>query len=378
MAHPWSVAHDPLPEKPREAAYGWVDEKGWHAATREALIARCRAGETPSAVWTPDAPRLQFPGEVPWLHEALLERSGSWSARPRTRIALAALGMLLVATWWFVGGEARGALMPALWLGLGALAVAALLWITAELRARQKARSLTPEEIARARAEVAHARWMRAQRVTYTNYLGWTIVACGIAQLLTGEHESIARAGIVPDAVRAGEWWRAITGTLLHAGPLHFLLNYGALLAFSRQLEVHTHRAYVPIVFLASAIGGSVASLVLPPETTSVGASGGILGLIGALIALGTVRSRHLPPHFTRSLWGAVGATALLGAVGFALIDNAGHLGGFVAGLACGALFLPHRDAPEVVPGRAVQLLGDACLGAIVAAAAWAILRMVA
>jgi len=176
--------------------------------------------------------------------------------------------------------------------------------------------------------------------------------------------------------VRGAQWWRLFTGTLLPADLLHFVMNYAALVALGRMLEVHAHRAYVPLVFLVSAAAGSVASVALPPETWAVGASGGILGLVGALISLGTLRRAHLPAHFTRSLWTVVGATALLGLVGFAFIDNAAHLGGFLGGVACGALFVPHRDAPTVQPGPVTRLLGDLSLGAIAATALWAIMQM--
>jgi membrane associated rhomboid family serine protease len=372
MSHPWSDMSHELPEKPAGVEYGWVDADGWHRATRESLEARCRAGEPPHAVWTPDAPRLQLPGEVPWLREALAGAAAGARAPRRTQLALVLVGLAALAAWWLGVGPAE-----LRWVGAGALGLALLHEVAAHQRARQTARSIHPEEIAAARVETAHARWLRAQRVTYTNYLMAVVAVCGVAQVVAGRDRSVLLAGLVPEAVRVGETWRLFTAPLLHGDPLHFFMNAVALVAVARMLEVHAHRAYVPLVFLVSAVAGSVASLVLPPETLSIGASGGVLGLVGALVALGHLRARQLPPRFTRALWATVAATALLGLVGWTFIDNAAHVGGFLAGLACGALFFPHRATPSVSPGRAVVLLGDLSMGAIVAAGAWAVVRMV-
>lgn len=371
MAHPWSAAADPLPEKPAGVDFGWVDGDGWHRGTRASLEARCRTGDAPLAVWTPDAPRLQMPGEVEWLRAPLTEAAGASSTRWRARLGFAFAGAAAIGAWYFGAGGTE-----LLWLGVAGIAIAALLWITAATRARQTARSLSPEEIAAARAEVEHARWLGAQRVTYTNYLVYVIAACGLCQLLVGMDRSIAAAGLVPWDVRAGEVWRIATAPLLHGNVLHFFLNYGALVAFARLLEVHAHRAYVPLVFAVTAVGGNIASLVLPPEVPAIGASGGILGLLGALLALGTIRRRHLPARFTRSLWAMVGATALLGLIGFAFIDNAAHLGGLVSGGLLGLLFLAHRDTPSVAPGRAMVRAGDASLALIALSGVWAIVKM--
>ncbi|MFL5581461.1 MAG: rhomboid family intramembrane serine protease [Gemmatimonadaceae bacterium] len=372
MSHPWSAEPQELPYKPAESEYGWVDGDGWHpAATRDALVARCRTGTPPMAVWTPEAPRVQLPGEVSWLREALAEAAGEPSARRPARIVLVVLGLVMLGAWWYLDR----AIPQLLYLGAGALVLAGLLWASAASRARERTRALSPDEIAAVRAEAAHARWLRAQKVTYTLYITYAIAAVGLCQIVA-EGGGIDAAGLVPSMVRAGEWWRLATAPLLHGNFLHFFLNYAALQAFARMLEAHTHRAYVSLSFVVSAIAGGLASFLLPPEVKSIGASGGIMGLLGTLLVLGLLRRRYLPPHFARSLWATVGATAVLGLVGWTYIDNAAHLGGLVAGAVIGLLFLPHRDAPTVVPGRTVVLLGDLSMGAVGLAAAWAVWAM--
>src|ERR687894_402309 len=99
MSHPWSApAHD-LPEKPAGPAYGWVDEVGWHAARREELEARCRRAPPPQAVWTPEEPRVQLPGEVAWLRPALAEAARPKPAGVAPWLFLAA-GVAALGLWW--------------------------------------------------------------------------------------------------------------------------------------------------------------------------------------------------------------------------------------------------------------------------------------
>src|SRR5215207_5397693 len=67
---PWDAA-DIFPPKPADADYGWRS----HPCTREELIERCRSAaagrQFVELVWTPDAPRMVPPAEVPWLIEPL-------------------------------------------------------------------------------------------------------------------------------------------------------------------------------------------------------------------------------------------------------------------------------------------------------------------
>src|SRR5215217_423864 len=101
MSHPWSAEPQELPYKPAESEYGWVDGDGWHpAATRDALVARCRTGTPPMAVWTP---------------EALAEAAGEPSARRPARIVLVVLGLVMLGAWWYLDR----AIPQLLYLGAG-------------------------------------------------------------------------------------------------------------------------------------------------------------------------------------------------------------------------------------------------------------------
>jgi membrane associated rhomboid family serine protease len=110
------------------------------------------------------------------------------------------------------------------------------------------------------------------------------------------------------------------------------------------MIESLTNRAYLAIVFLPSAACGSIFSLLLMPNSTSVGASGGIMGLVGFLAVLGYRRKEILPSGFFKSILINICFIGVIGLVGFAIIDNAAHLGGLVAGVVCGVVFINKAD----------------------------------
>eukprot|EP00193_Tetraselmis_chui_P005947 CAMPEP_0177766702 /NCGR_PEP_ID=MMETSP0491_2-20121128/8663_1 /TAXON_ID=63592 /ORGANISM="Tetraselmis chuii, Strain PLY429" /LENGTH=321 /DNA_ID=CAMNT_0019283129 /DNA_START=120 /DNA_END=1081 /DNA_ORIENTATION=+ len=81
-------------------------------------------------------------------------------------------------------------------------------------------------------------------------------------------------------AVASGEFYRLLTSTFMHAGLLHLGLNCAALLAVEAVLGYSTFS----FVYLAAGLAGSTASFLITDNVT-VGASGAIFGLLGALIA---------------------------------------------------------------------------------------------
>ncbi len=131
--------------------------------------------------------------------------------------------------------------------------------------------------------------------------------------------------------IMAGEWWRLLTAGFLHGGVLHIVMNSWVLFDLGAQVEEMFGQARMIVIYFLATIGGFYASY-LWSISLSVGASAGIFGLLGAMIALG-VQSK-----------GGVGAEARgyyvrWAVYGFAMgllpgmrIDNAAHLGGLAAG----------------------------------------------
>ena len=179
------------------------------------------------------------------------------------------------------------------------------------------------------------------------NVLVWmAMVALGASTLRGDPALLYAWGGNATSAVQAGEWWRLLTATFLHAGLIHLAFNMLGLYSIGALLErIYGHTQFL-LIYLVSGLAGSVASLQFSAQTkVSVGASGAVFGIAGALI-VGVYQHRHaLPKHFSRPLISGMlpflGYSLLMG-LAQANIDNGAHVGGLVAG-ALVAWALPER-----------------------------------
>jgi rhomboid protease GluP len=148
-------------------------------------------------------------------------------------------------------------------------------------------------------------------------------------------------------AVARGEYWRLFSVTLLHspASLLHLVFNmYALFLAGPIVEQLYGSRLFL-LFYLLCAAAGSTASFVFGGDVPAVGASGAIFGLFGLLLAASRAHHPVLDQR-SRSLVGQLGMLILINlAFGFAVpnIDNAAHIGGLVAGLWLGFLFVPGR-----------------------------------
>ena len=135
--------------------------------------------------------------------------------------------------------------------------------------------------------------------------------------------------------IDAGELWRLVSCVFLHGDGLHILLNALALFALGRLCEALYGPSRFLWLFLLSGVCGACFSW-LGGNATSVGASGGIFGLMGASIVFGW-RYRHRLPEpmsvfLRRKLAPWVVVNLVIGAV-VPFIDNLGHTGGSSAGV---------------------------------------------
>lgn len=131
-----------------------------------------------------------------------------------------------------------------------------------------------------------------------------------------------------------GQWWRLITAGFLHGGLLHILMNSWVLFDLGAQTEEFygTSRMIV-IYFMATIAGFYVSSLRLGAQ--SVGASAGLCGLLGAMIAFG-VTDKSAMASAMRSFY--IRWAVYVMAIGFLIpfIDWRAHLGGMVGGFVVG------------------------------------------
>jgi rhomboid protease GluP len=160
-----------------------------------------------------------------------------------------------------------------------------------------------------------------------------------------------------PQAVLAhGQYWRLLSSMFLHGGWAHVLLNSWALYQIGALFELWLGAGRLLGTYFATGIAASLTSVLWNwrtggnPEQLSVGASGAIFGLIGALIAFLARRRGRLNPAARSILsqllfWAGINIF-LLSNLG--MIDNAAHIGGLVAGLGIGLLL--HDPEPLLPP----------------------------
>ncbi len=170
--------------------------------------------------------------------------------------------------------------------------------------------------------------------VTYS-LIGINLAAFAV-QLVVGINALAADFGMWPFGIAIGnEWWRLLTSAFLHGSFLHIAFNMFVLFALGPALErVLGHVRYL-LLYLVAAMGGSVASYVFSDiRTVSVGASGAIFGLMGALIVAG----RRLQTDI-RQVAILLSINVVIGFIAPG-VDWRAHLGGLVVGALVAAVFV--------------------------------------
>jgi rhomboid protease GluP len=157
--------------------------------------------------------------------------------------------------------------------------------------------------------------------------------------------------------VAEGEYWRLLTAIFLHDNssvlPLHLFFNMYALYILGPQIEAVYGSARFLTIYLLSGLAGSVLSYAFGPlDVPSVGASGAIFGLLGAIIAY-SYRYRDNLRFGRQQLMNAVGVALMNFLLGLSLrgiIDNWAHFGGLIGGLVTGMLLIPLYRVETVGP----------------------------
>ena len=131
--------------------------------------------------------------------------------------------------------------------------------------------------------------------------------------------------------VRLGQYWRLITCMFLHADILHLICNMYALYVVGPRVEDFFGKKKFLLIYFLSGLSGSLLSIGLNNNAVSVGASGAIFGLFGALLYFG---------YTYRGYVGAIIKSQILPAILINLaisfmpgIDLWGHVGGLIGGV---------------------------------------------
>lgn len=227
--------------------------------------------------------------------------------------------------------------------------------------------------VARARVTASRPMSLRRGTAPVTRLLVAIIVLIYLAQLGGGagvsansgwmfEHLSLISRARYADGTLAGvangEWWRLITAAFLHLGPIHLGMNMLALWWLGGPLEEAIGSRRYAMLYAVSGLAGSAGALIANPNSLTVGASGAIFGIMGAMLVL--------QYQATGSIAGpALTLIVINVAFSFAIsnISIGGHIGGLAGGV-LGGFALSHFGRGHIAYGR-LGLVGVAALAAI-------------
>ena len=153
-----------------------------------------------------------------------------------------------------------------------------------------------------------------------------------VVPILFGQYNDlINNYSVWGPAIREGQIYRLFTGMFLHGGLVHLLFNCYALYVIGSQVESFLGKFKFLVIYLVAGISGALFSMIFGGNYASIGASGAIFGLMGALVYfgyhyrvyLGNVVKSQIIPLIVLNL-----------ALGFFMtgIDNFAHIGGLIGG----------------------------------------------
>ncbi len=154
-----------------------------------------------------------------------------------------------------------------------------------------------------------------------------------------------------------GEWWRLISGMFLHGGFTHIALNMISLYIVGRIAEELMDRWSYVALYFASGIAGGAVSLAVHPDGLSVGASGAIFGLFGAIAGYAIAFRHRLGTRFGAIMreYGGILALNLILGLTIPGIDMSAHIGGLIVGVVGGWL-MRFRHATLLWSGATIVL----------------------
>ena len=152
-------------------------------------------------------------------------------------------------------------------------------------------------------------------------------------------------------SVLAGEWYRLFTHMFLHADIWHLGNNMLILFCLGNALEHYTGKfSYVVIYFFSGILAGLGSVVYNTDNTVSVGASGAVFGVVGAMAWL-VVRNKGRLPGFTGPRMLIFVLMSVYAGFADRGVDNAAHIAGLIAGFLLAILIYRKPEAEtEVVP----------------------------
>jgi rhomboid protease GluP len=161
---------------------------------------------------------------------------------------------------------------------------------------------------------------------------------------LSTDSSLVSHGALVGTAVQHGEWWRILTAAFLHGGVMHIVFNMIALWQVGTFVEMIYGTPRMGLIYAISLVGSGLLVTYATPNDVTVGASGAIFGLFGALLVAGL----RLGQPGRALLKQSAGIIAINLVISFTIpnISKEGHIGGLVAGII--AAFILYRQPRAV------------------------------
>lgn len=131
--------------------------------------------------------------------------------------------------------------------------------------------------------------------------------------------------------IRQGQLYRLLTSAFVHVNLFHILFNMYALYIIGSQAESFFGKTKYLVIYIVSAITGSLLSILLNMDTASIGASGAIFGLLGSLLYFGLNYRVYLGNTLIKEILPVIVLNLILGFT-ISGVDNFAHIGGLVGG----------------------------------------------
>lgn len=129
-----------------------------------------------------------------------------------------------------------------------------------------------------------------------------------------------------------GDYYRLITSAFVHVNIMHILFNMYALYILGSQAEGFFGKGKFLIIYILSALSGSLLSILLNQGSASIGASGAVFGILGALLYFGYNYRVYLGNTLVREIVPVILINLMFGFM-IPGIDNFAHIGGLAAGI---------------------------------------------
>lgn len=143
--------------------------------------------------------------------------------------------------------------------------------------------------------------------------------------------------------IYAGQYWRLVTCCFLHGGILHLACNMYSLYIIGPQVEQVFGKIKYIIIYILSGIGSSYLSYALAPRTLSIGASGAIFGLLGAILVFLIKERGRIRKGAISNIVSVIVINLFIG-LSVSNVDNYGHIGGLIVGFLVSVILYTRQD----------------------------------